>query len=153
MTDLEKVESILRHVRNVQDNAILIAKKLIEKGEVVTGKLLITNSLSHDLSKFHGIEWDDLSKSTKNKSKLSVAISNHNRCNPHHPEFWPSIHEMPRVYVAEMAADWKSRSEEFGTSIRQWIDEKATERFSFKKSDKIYEEIMEFVDMICEKPF
>jgi hypothetical protein len=52
-----------------------------------------------------------------------------------------------------MAADWKARSEEFGTDLRNWIDEQATKRFGFSKDDEIYKEIMKYVDLLCQKPF
>ena len=52
-----------------------------------------------------------------------------------------------------MICDWKSRSEEFGTDLRKWIDESATKRYKFTNEDLVYKKIMYFVDMICEKPF
>jgi nuclear transport factor 2 (NTF2) superfamily protein len=60
---------------------------------------------------------------------------------------------MPSVFLAECACDWKARSEEFGTSLRDWIDEFATKRWNFSKDDRTYKEIMAFVDLLCEKPF
>lgn len=153
MTDIEKIESIFKHIRNVQDNAFILGKKLISRGEVILGKMLIVNSLQHDLSKFYGIEWDDLSTEQKDKGRLSTAVTNHNRTNPHHPEYWGSIQQVPKIYLMEMVCDWKSRSEEFGTDIRQWINEKATKRFNFTREDAIYNQIMEYLDLICERPF
>jgi|SRR5208282_4930716 len=64
-----------------------------------------------------------------------------------------SQHEMPRWAVAEMICDWKSRSEEFGTSLHAYIKENATERWHFSERDPIYRTIMEFVNMLCDKPF
>ena len=52
-----------------------------------------------------------------------------------------------------MVADWKARSEEFGTSLREWIDEHATKRFGFTKEDDTYKEIIKYVDMLCQKSF
>lgn len=156
---MSKIRFITRHIRNVEDNCLILAEKLIANGEIDLGKQLVTNGFVHDISKFRGIEWDSIipgqsSENVEDKTlKLKLAINNHNHTNPHHPEYWGSIDKMPIVFVAEMACDWKSRAEEFGTSLRDWIDEKATKRWNFTKEDKIYKEIMRFVDMLCEKPF
>ena len=150
---LEKLEAVIRHIENVKDNCILLGKRLIEEeGEFDLGKQLIANSYIHDNSKFYGIEWEFLGEQG-GRSKLDLAVSQHNKTNPHHPEYWGNITEMPRVFLAEMACDWKARSEEFGTSIRDWIDDGAAKRFGYKKNDRVYKEIMYFVDLLCEKPF
>jgi hypothetical protein len=60
---------------------------------------------------------------------------------------------MPKLYIAEMVCDWKARSSEFGRDLREWIDKDATKRFKFKKTSPLYQQIMQFVDMICEVPF
>jgi hypothetical protein len=60
---------------------------------------------------------------------------------------------MPRLAVAELVCDWKARSEEFGSSLRDYVKERATKRWKFCEKDLIYKTIMEFVDLLCEKPF
>jgi len=154
---MAKVRALTRHIRNVEDNCLLLGEKLITNGEVELGHHLIANGFVHDASKFFGIEWDYLSilpsKEEETKLKLKMAILHHNQTNPHHPEHWQGIKNMPSVFVAEMAADWKARSEEFGTDLRNWIDEQATKRFGFNKDDEIYKEIMKYVDLLCQKPF
>lgn len=112
----------------------------------------------HDVSKFFGIEWEYLSLENLSeegaKLKMKLAIHHHNSTNKHHPEAWPGgIKEMPDVYIAEFCCDIKSRSEEFGTSLRDWIDETATKKWNFTKEDDIYKKIMGFVDLLCAKPF
>lgn len=155
---MEKIRAIARHIRNVEDNCLLLGEKLIEKGEIELGHKLIANGYIHDASKFHGIEWEHMvvgheTSEEGAKMKLKLAVQHHNRTNPHHPEYWGDVRLMPRLYLAEMVADWKARSEEFGTSLRDWIDDQATKRFTFSKGEKVYEEIMEFVDLLCAKPF
>jgi len=156
---LAKIEFVARHIRNVEDNCLFLGKKLIEKGRIDLGHKLIANGYIHDASKFHGIEFEYLSLTTpgveEDKTlKLKLAVHHHNTTNPHHPEFWAGgIKEMPDVYVAEMVADWKARSEEFGTSLRDWIEGTATKRFDFTKEDKVYKEIMEYVGLLCQTPF
>ncbi len=154
---MTKIRALTRHIRNVEDNCLLLGEKLIEVGEVELGHNLIANGFVHDASKFHGIEWDYLSilptKEEETKLKLKMAVHHHNCTNPHHPEAWNGIKNMPPVYLAECVCDWKSRSEEFGTSLREWIDEQATKRFGFDKTDTIYKEITKYVDLLCQKPF
>ena len=159
---LKNIQGIIRHIRNVQDNGILLGERLIEAGEIILGKNLIANVFKHDNSKFYGIEWQELaprsgklegSDSTTRKLKLNLAVLNHVQVNLHHPEAWESIHHMPRLYLAEMACDVKSRSEEFATSLKDWIEDEATKKYNFSKSDKVYKDLMYFVDLLCEQPF
>jgi hypothetical protein len=157
---IEKINSIVRHIKNVQDNCFLLGNRLIETGEIELGKQLIANSLRHDNSKFFGTEWDNMTTVNEgldadpNKIKRNLSISHHQRTNFHHPESWAhGIKEMPAVFVAEMVADWKSRSEEFATNLREWIESYATKKWKFDESDQIYKDIFKYVDMLCEKPF
>ena len=154
---MNKIRGIARHIRNVEDNCLILGEKLIARGDIDLGHKLIANGYIHDASKFHGIEWDNMAPGTPSKEesaklKLKLAIQHHNTTNFHHPEHWTSIHLMPKLFCAEMVCDWKSRSEEFGTSLREWIDNDATGRFNFTKDDVIYKTIMEFVDLLCNKP-
>jgi hypothetical protein len=156
---LVKIRSIARHIRNVEDNCLLLGEALILRGEIELGKQLIANGYVHDSSKFFGIEFEYMSPcgtvATEEgaKMKLKLALQHHNQTNQHHPEYWGNIHSMPDVAVAEMVCDWKSRSEEFGTNLRQWIQEEASKRFGFTHSDDVYKKIMEYTDIICQKPF
>lgn len=155
---MDKIRAIARHIRNVEDNCLLLGEKLIERGEIDLGHKLIANGYVHDASKFWGIEWEHMALGAPTveegaKLKLKMAVMHHNRTNEHHPEYWGDIRLMPRLYLAEMVADWKARSEEFGTSLRDWIDEVATKRFHFMKDERVSKEITEFVDLLCPKPF
>jgi len=155
---MEKIRGIARHIRNVEDNCLLLGEKLIERGEIDLGHKLIANGYVHDASKFWGVEWDHMAPGQPTieegaKLKMKLAVQHHAKTNPHHPEFWGTIQLMPRLYLAELTADWKARSEEFGTSLRDWIDEVATKRFNFTTEERVYKEIMEFVEILCPKPF
>ena len=150
---LANLRGIVRHIRNVQENCILMGEKLIESGDIELGKNLIANGMKHDNSKFHGIEYEYMaplyasqgsSEDTK-KMKLKMAITHHAQTNNHHPEAWENIHTMPEVFIAEMVCDWKSRSEEFGASLQDYIQNQAMKRFIFDENDKVYKQIMKFV--------
>lgn len=159
--ELEKdyLEAIIRHIRIVHDNCIILGEKLIDSGERELGIQLIYNGLKHDVSKLRGIEWeymryDKKKRTTKaEKEKLAIAVHQHRSTNPHHPEYWQSIHSMPPVYVAEMVCDWKARATEFATSLIDWIHEDALKRFGFTKEDEVYKNITRYIELLCSKPF
>ena len=151
--EIDKIRSIVRHINNVQENALLLCEKLIEQGESKFATMLIAKSFLHDNSKFTAIEYDNLVDG-QDKEKLKTAIEQHNRSNSHHPEAWDKgIHSMPRIALAELVCDFKARSSEFGTDLRGYIYEQATKRYGFNKNDKVYTDIMFFVDLLCDKPF
>lgn len=138
------------HIRHVQDLAWEMGNELIRQDKENLGRSLIHNSLSHDKSKFVGIEWEHL---VRGDELLNECIRHHNQTNPHHPEYWGGIQNMPDVYLAEMICDWVARSFELGTSVRDWIDKNASEKFGYNLNDEIYKKIKYFLDLIVEKPF
>lgn len=155
---MTKIRSITRHIRNVEDNCFLLGEKLILNGEVDLGKQLIANGFVHDASKFHGIEFEYLSLNNpteeSNKLKLKLAIHHHQTTNLHHAEAWSGgIKDMPDVYLAEMVCDIKARSEEFGTSLLDYIENHGIKRWSINKDDETYKKIMKYVDLLCGNPF
>jgi hypothetical protein len=155
---IERINYVDRHIKNVKDNCFLLGIEIIKRGEIELGHKLIANGIIHDASKFSGIEFEYLSKEIPTeenaKLKMKMAIHHHQKTNPHHIEYWSGgIKEIPKVYLCECICDWKSRSEEFGTNLREWIDEEALKRWDFTKDDDVYKEIMEFVDILCPKPF
>jgi len=155
---LIKIDNIVKHVNRVQENCIILGKYLISSGKIDLGVTLIANGYCHDVSKFKGIEFQFMSptqptKEDEAKLKLKLAIQHHQKVNPHHVEHWQSIHDMPDVYLCEFCCDILARSQEFGTNLREWIDDEATKRFNFSKEDEVYKKIMEYVDILCQSPF
>ena len=149
---LARLDSIVRHIQNVQSNALLLAERLIEQdGENELARQLVANSLEHDKSKLFGIEWDYLL--SDDKEKLKMAIEQHNRTNAHHPEHWGSIKEMPRVFLAEMACDIKARSSEFGTDVKDWVKNEATKKYDVTPNSKAYKDLMYFLNLLLENKF
>ena len=155
MDNIERLDKVVRHINHVRDNCIVIGEKLIKKGEDDFGRRLIANGFIHDASKFGGIEWLYLHDDVKEKEleKFELAVKNHVTQNPHHPEYWHGIENMPRIYVGEMIADWAARSSEFGNDLREWISESATKKFKFTKSGKVYKQLKEFLELLLEQPF
>lgn len=147
---LSKIDSILEHIKHVQENCYRLGAKLIKAGEVELGRRLIANGQIHDNSKFHGTEFKHLFEGDK---LLREAIDHHAVTNPHHPEFWDSIHAMPMVYIAEMVCDCAARGAEFGTDIRAWFAESATVKYGFKMEDAVGKNITKYLDLLLSKQF
>lgn len=152
---IKRLDIILRHIKHVQDNCIVLGEKLIGLGEIDLGRGLIKNGQIHDNSKLSGIEWEYLHGDVKETDPIhfKLAATQHVTTNFHHPEFWIDINEMPRIYVAELVCDWSARSSEFGNDIREWTKECATKKYKFTCNGKVYKEIKEFTDLLLEKPF
>lgn len=147
---IDKIEMVMNHILNVQTNCYKLGIKLIKKGEFELGRNLICNGQIHDNSKFKGIEFDHL---FYDDPLLSEVIRHHQSINPHHPEYWGSIHDMPKVYVAEMVCDWYARSCEFGTSFLDWINIKAPGKFSYTEHDKVFITIKEMASLLLNRSF
>lgn len=145
----------MRHIQHVRDNCETIGHKLIELGKLDDGVMLIANGMIHDNSKFHGIEWSYLHVDVKehNPEMFKLAWQQHAKNNPHHPEYWGSIHLMEDIFVAELVCDWTARSSEFGNDVHVWIDEKATLKYNFDKKSDVYAKIRYYLSLLLEKPF
>lgn len=122
----EHLDNLLRHLQLVREATLLLGGRLIDQGRTDTGRILIGLGHVHDSSKFHGIEWQYLHAGPDTPpDKLALAVHQHVHTNLHHPEYWGGVENMPEVYVAEMVCDWYARSQEFGTSLRDWFTQTA----------------------------
>jgi hypothetical protein len=113
----------------------------------------VANSFLHDNSKFHGIEWIYLVPNPQDKELLKVAVQNHSTMNPHHPEYWGGVAEMPDVYIAELCCDLHARSGEFGTSLKEYLQEVFMKKHNITTSMKVYRKIKYFMDLLLDEPF
>lgn len=148
----KRLQCLLRHIEDVREDCELLGTRLIERGEFEFGKTLIQHGMVHDNSKFEGIEWEELNG--YHDHLLKQAINIHVKKNPHHPEYWQGgIHEMPRIYIAEMVCDWSARSSEFGTSFWEWVQKPAMTKFQFNNTDRVYQDIIDFASLLHEKSF
>jgi len=149
------IDRLLRHIKHVQESTIVIGEYLISRHtNIDMGRQIIANGMIHDQSKFHGIEFRYLVLEEEGPIELiECAIAHHVKVNPHHPEYWGNIHLMPEVYLMELVCDIKARSEEFGTDIREWILEIATEKYGFKKKDKLHKKLLYYLNILTDKPF
>lgn len=152
MNDIEKIDKLIAHIRGVQDNCLILGKKLIEKGDFVLGRNLIVNSMSHDLTKFFGVEYEDLHKDAE-KDDLKVAIHQHNSSNKHHIEFWGNAEKMEDVFIAEMVCDTVTRSQELAVNYLDWLTKEAPKRYKFSKKGKFLKKALYFYNLLIENPF
>jgi len=146
----DKLELVLNHIENVQRNCYKLGMKLIKAGEVEMGRILISNGQIHDNSKLRGIEFEHL---FPDSLILKDVVSHHNTTNPHHPEYWGGIHNMPKVYIAEMVCDCCGRASEFGSDVREWFCKNATEKYKFNMEDEIGRQINYYLDLLLSAPF
>lgn len=152
--DVRHLHNVLRHINRVREDTYLLGTRLIEGGETQLGIDLIGLGLIHDASKIHNqLEFRHLRDDQTGTPEFKAALLSHVSTNLHHPEAWNGIEEMPRVYVAEMVCDWKARSSEFGSDVMEWVKKRATGRFGFSTSGKVYKEIKEFFGILLDKPF
>lgn len=150
-SDQEHFLSVKRHIEKVQYNCGLVAEAL--KEEPKFARTLIANSYLHDNSKFYGIEWHYLRQDVKesNPKLFEMALEQHQQTNPHHPEYWAGgIREMPSIYLAELACDWKTRSEDLGTNLMEFVKGPAADKFGYNTKCKVYQEIKRYIDLLLE---
>lgn len=153
LKDLKHLQSVRQHIANVQAGCNIIADQLLERGQSDFARMLIQRGMTHDLTKFKGIEWLHLRVGQEKTELFKLALEQHQLTNDHHPEYWGDIKAMPALSVAEMVCDWRARSTEFGTDLREWIKESACRKYEITTKTNIYKTIKDFVDLLLDNPF
>ena len=149
------LEEYFRHLDGVHKAVRLLAKRLVSlcnEDDLKLAFLLLRHAFTHDQSKLEGVEFPWIHQ-TEDKEKLITAIEHHQQVNPHHPEYWGGANDMPPVAIAEMVCDWKSRSEEKGTDLREWIREVAFKKYEIPPTGKVSKLVKKFVDLLIDPPF
>jgi hypothetical protein len=153
-THTQHLDNLVRHIDLVRENCLLVGKRMIEDGQKEFGRLLIARGFVHDKSKFYGIEWDALHIGPDvDEVLLEAAIKQHTRTNDHHPEYWGGIEFMPKLAIAEMVCDWYARSQEFGTSLKDWIIDNAIDKYKIEKDSLNYDYINMFTNIATKNSF
>lgn len=148
----DHIDNLVRHIKLVQEACLLMGTRLIRQGHASFGRNLIARGFQHDVSKFFGIEWKYLHAGKDvPKERLLESIEQHQETNDHHVEFWGGIEEMGDICVAEMVADWFARAQEFGTGLRDWIEETAIEKYKIGPDD--LKRINKYVDILLQNEF
>lgn len=141
-----KLSSILRHIKKVEDNCNLLARRLPEE----LALKLIRLGRIHDASKLEFFEFNHLHSDSP---LFDVALKQHRKKNPHHPEYWESIHHMPDEYLAEMVCDCVARAQEFGTDARIWFERHGTDRYGFEMTDDCGKKIRYYLELLLTPSF
>jgi hypothetical protein len=150
----EHLDNLVRHIDMVRSAGLLLGKRLMCQGRKEFGRILIGNVYVHDASKFSGIEWDYLHAGPDSpKEKLDLAVKQHTHTNSHHPEFWGGVDNMPEICIAEMVCDWYARGMEFGTGLRDWINDVAIERYNINTESYKYKQLVGFVNLLLQDSF
>lgn len=160
--DEKKLNTIIRHIKRVEDNCNFLARKLM-KIEPDFARKLIQLGRIHDASKFDIFEFKHLGNFEVVKPpEFFEALKIHHSKNPHHPEYWEydnplnglnGIHLMPNVYIAEMVCDCHARGQEFGTDTRVWFNTQATKKYGFSMEDRIGQLITKYLDLLLTPSF
>ncbi len=154
MTPEQHLDSLVRHIDLVRGACLLLGKRLMARGRVEFGRILIARGFVHDSSKFFGIEWDYLHAGRDvPQAELDLAIRQHRLTNQHHPEYWGGFEHVPEIGIAEMACDWSARGAEFGTDLRQWIHTVAVPRYKIDTEGQQFRWLMGFVEVLLEDHF
>lgn len=154
MNNSEKLNTIIRHIKRVEDNCNILAKKLQDTDFNMAVKLIQRGRI-HDASKFDQFEFDYLGNFEKEKPpQFLEALKMHHSKNPHHPEFWPNgIKDMTDLDIAEMVCDCVARGQEFGTDTRKWFEETATQKYGYAMNDEVGLKISKYLNLLLNKPF
>ena len=146
-----RFKTIVRHIKNVQQNAEIIADKLVDAGEIDKARLLFTKVMEHDKSKLMSpLEWEHLHVGDE---FLDLAHKQHIHTNDHHPEYWGGVNNMSELAIAEWVCDVKARSSEFGTDIWSWFKNEAPKKYNFSKTGKFYKTAKKYLDLLLEPAF
>lgn len=151
----QHLDSLLHHISTVRSAGVRLGKRLMAAGRLDFGRLVIATTDKHDNTKFFGIEWEFMHrpKGTVNKFDLDRAIRQHQLTNRHHPEFHGGFDCMDELDVAEFVCDVYARSTEFGTNVREWIEEKAVARYSIDVNGQRYAWLQTFLNLLLDEPF
>ncbi len=153
MTPEDHLNDLARHIGLVRDACMRLGKRLMAQGRVEFGRLVAARGFTHDASKFHGIEWDNLHAPAAPEEAKRLAIDHHRRTNAHHPEYWGGVEHMPEIAVAEMVCDWYARSQEFGTDLREWVRLDAMPRYRIAPDSQAHRWALAFIDLLLDRPF
>lgn len=152
MTDLEKVNAILKHIQRVEQNCIELAMKILPT-DLRFALDLISRGRSHDLSKFKPYQFEHL---WDGDTKFESALLQHRSLEMHHPDYHTGgIYGMSDLDIAEMVCDCLARAQEFGSDIRDFFfrEENAPTLFDYKGDIEIQSKIEKYLSLILAKTF
>lgn len=156
MTNLEKIELILSHIKRVESNMQFLAKELLKENERENLNFclqLLQGSRLHDVTKLNGDEFHYLNSDYIGTKEFKEALHLHQKSNSHHPEFYGAIYLMDEVDIAEMACDLFARGQEFGTNTMEWIETVATKKYRFEMTDRVGTSLKKYIEILTKNKF
>ena len=172
MTDEEKINGILRHIKKVEDNCNRLASKLEDRK---FAKELIIRGRLHDASKLQDFEFNNLNEES---GLFKLALRLHHQKNSHHPEYYEYIQKRDKIIffsdpsnegkewkddkgiwimneldLAEMVCDCLARSQEFGSDVRDWFFNVAPNKYGYSDGDRIWLSIDKYLGLLLTPKF
>ena len=149
-SELDRLEKIWSHIKNVQNNCYKLSRELVKEDRVDLARKLLQRAGRHDSSKFTDLEYYGMY--SDDKLIKEIAINHHRNVNEHHLDYHSSPLDMDDLDLAEMACDLKARSSEFGTDIKEYVRSFCESR-NISVNTKFYKSIVKFLNMILEEKF
>ena len=152
MNNSEKLSSLIRHVKMVENNCNIISRKTMDSNPSFALEIAKRGRI-HDLSKFDPLEFEHL---WKGERCFDLALIHHHCHNSHHPEHYRiGIYGMSELDIAECVADCCARAQEFGTDIRRWFfdEDKAPKKYGYLGDREIYAKLDYYVSMLINQTF
>lgn len=153
ISNSDKLKSILRHIKRVEDNCNLVASKLMDINPEFA-LAICKRGRHHDTSKLEGIEFENLwveKETDKDLQAFKDALKHHHLNNSHHPEYYKDgIYGMSDLDICEMVCDATARLQETGSNVREWFfDSKmAPTKYGYLNDEKMYKKIESFIVLI-----
>ncbi len=142
---------ILDHQDNVRDVGRILLKGLVDEEEFDLALSLAHRLSQHDAGKFTYIEWFGMY--SDNAEVKRMAIEHHRHTNAHHLPFHGNDPQnMADVDIAEWCCDIKARSEEFGSSVQDFVKRFAEER-GIKPHSYFLKKATHYFNLILKPPF
>lgn len=112
--------------------------------------------LNHDASKDDPVEFDayrnyfyDKDNNPRSSEEFSLAWNHHQKCNPHHWQYWCLVNDVddpqvqpldiPFKYVIEMLCDWQSAGAHYGNTAYDWYEKQKDKMILSDNTKKIIE--------------
>jgi hypothetical protein len=152
----------IKHIKKVETNCYVLAKAIAESTPDLALEL-IKRGRTHDSSKLNEYELINLNL-PNNSEDFRSALKIHHQNNRHHPEHFEymrkyhgknfrAINYMSTTDVAEMVCDWVARGQEFGTGVREWVENEATKKYEFTMDEEIGKTINKYLDILLTPKF
>lgn len=158
---IKMIDDNVLHKKIVLDKCLLVSKYFIQKGNVELGLNIIRRGVAHDNSKFSKQEFVELVSIISPKTDKCFKdatytlseeerkiIERHWKSNRHHPEFYDNQEEMGELDIIEMVCDWAARSQQYGTDLMEFVEERQHNRFKF--SDRLFKKIEGYCRLVVQ---